>query len=43
MTLLKAAGLEKSYKSRKVVRDLTLEVREGDYMEIGRASCRERV
>jgi lipopolysaccharide export system ATP-binding protein len=30
MTLLKAAGLEKSYKSRKVVRDLTLEVREGE-------------
>jgi lipopolysaccharide export system ATP-binding protein len=30
MTLLKASGLEKSYKSRKVVRDLTLEVREGE-------------
>jgi lipopolysaccharide export system ATP-binding protein len=30
MTLLKAAGLEKSYKGRKVVRDLTLEVREGE-------------
>ena len=30
MTLLRAAGLEKSYKSRQVVRDLSLEVREGE-------------
>jgi lipopolysaccharide export system ATP-binding protein len=30
MTLLRAAGLEKSYRSRKVVRDLSLEVREGE-------------
>jgi lipopolysaccharide export system ATP-binding protein len=30
MTLLRAAGLEKSYKSRKVVNDLSLEVREGE-------------
>jgi len=30
MTLLRAAGLEKSYRSRKVVNDLSLDVREGE-------------
>jgi lipopolysaccharide export system ATP-binding protein len=30
MTLLRAAGLEKSYRSRKVVRDLSLEVHKGE-------------
>ncbi|MGH8285143.1 MAG: LPS export ABC transporter ATP-binding protein [Steroidobacteraceae bacterium] len=30
MTVLRAAGLEKSYRSRKVVRELSLEVREGE-------------
>jgi lipopolysaccharide export system ATP-binding protein len=30
MTVLRATGLEKSYRSRKVVRELSLEVREGE-------------
>ena len=43
MALLEVTGISKNFGSTHVLQNISLNLEKGEALEIGRASCRERV